>query len=329
MEKFKLLSYDEESRLSIDEKKQYYYNLKLYLQNQPLQINELKNLTFCQSINKYLVRHIIDKIKGYDLIVNGVENIPRGPVIYASTHQDFNDHFNIVLSIPEHAIILNTVSVTKSFKFLMGFNGIVYVDRKKQQSRFDSKLSLMKYISLGKSVVVFPEGTYNCSPNKLHLPLHSGVIDIARKMDVPIVPVVQEYIYQPNMVANNNNVVSCQVQFGTPIYVSLEDDKERKKQELSEAFATIRYELIEAKGIYNRESINNQEYIDYVLGRINTWKKINVDINDERKTIYNERDDFYLFHHINDVAFDDNGNLLPTEHVLKLNKLYQKNINQF
>lgn len=64
----------------------------------------------------------------------------------------------------------------------MGTNGIIYVERNSDLSRFESKIKLMHLLAHGKSVVVFPEGTYNCSPNKLHLPLHSGVIDMALKM---------------------------------------------------------------------------------------------------------------------------------------------------
>ena len=45
----------------------------------------------------------------------------------------------------------------------------------------------------------------------------------------------------------------------------------------------------------------------------------------ERKTIYGYNDDFYLFHHINDVSFNEDNELLPTEYVLKLDKLYKKN----
>ncbi len=165
-------------------------------------------------------------------------------------------------------------TVTDLFKLMMWFNGIIYVDRLDSQSRFMAKMEQMKCSAKGKSIVIFPEGTYNCSPNKLHLPLHKGVVD---------------------NVSTIKNVVSCHVRFGKPINVSLTDDANLKLEELSTAFSSIRFDLITEKGVFNP---CNKEYINYVLSRIDAWSKIKVSIDDERKTIYSADDDFYLFHHI-------------------------------
>ena len=251
---FKILSYNEESQLDIEDLKKYYQSLKAYLVSKKFNVAK----SICESLNYKKVRKVIDTKKGYDLYVYGMENIPSEPVIFASTHQDYNDHFNVVLSIPEHIIILNTKNVTLKLKLLMAVNGIVYVDRTSDLSRFNSKIELMHYCVQNKSVVIFPEATFNCSPNKLHLPLHKGVIDIAKKMQVPIVPLVQEYI-------------------------------------------------------------------NYVLSRIAGWSKTKVSIDDERQMIYGVSDDFYLFHHANDIPFDEHG-LLPTQEVIKLNAIYSKNL---
>lgn len=317
-----ILSYNEEKLLTLEERKLYYENLRNILKEG--EINE-KSIRRYEFLNKALTRKVIDRIKVYPLTVLGLENIPSSPVIYASTHQDFHDHFNVVLSLPEHAIILNTSNVPRLFKLLLNTNGIVYVDRGNEESEFKAKLKLMEYIAKGKSVVVFPEGTYNCSPNKLHLPLHKGVIDIARKMQVPIIPLVQEYTYDEN-IATIKNVKSCTVKFGKPIYVAEEDERHIKAEELSEQFATIRWEFMLEKET-KREEISNLEYINYVLSRIDAWKKVKVNINDERETIYGVDDDFYLFHHINDVAFDREGNLLATPLVQKLEEINNRYLN--
>lgn len=316
---FKILNYDEESKLNSTERIKYYQNLKLFLSIEPLNSVWESYLKICELLNKKIVRNIIDNKKGYDLEVRGLENIPNQVCIFASTHQDYSDHFNVVLSIPVHTVILNTINVTPLFKLLMGVNGIIYVDRNSKLSRFESKIKLMHLLAHGKSAIVFPEGTYNCSPNKLHLPLHSGVVDMALKMQVPIVPLIQQYIYD---VSNPSikNVQSCIVEFGKPIYVNYEDNKNEKLEELSEVFSTIRWDLIESQGRFNRENITTQEYINYVLSRIDAWSKIKVSIDDERQTIKGSDDDFYLFHHINDIAFE-NQTLLPTKESIRLNEI--------
>ena len=316
---FKILNYDEESKLSLEEKREYYLNLRNYLSNL-----KIKNYNFQELINKY-VRFIIDKIKGYDLIITGRENIVFGPVIYASTHQDFHDHFNVVLSVLDHSIILNTSNVTRLFKMLMSANGIIYVDRDRKDSRFNAKLDMMSVLAQGKSVVVFPEATWNCSPNKLHLPFHNGIFDMARKMEVPIIPMIQEYTYDPRN-KGINNVVSCHVHFAEPIYVNLDDDINVKKEELSKAWASVRYKLIEEKGIYSRTNITNKEYINYVESRIKGWKVIKVAIDSERKEIYGYNKECYVFNHINDILYNESGELLPTLEVQKLERIKEKHI---
>jgi hypothetical protein len=40
-------------------------------------------------------------------------------------------------------------------------------------------------------------------------------------------------------------------------------------------------------------------------------------------------DDFYLFHHVNDVDFDEKGNLLQTEYVRKLNRIGDMHLKRF
>ncbi len=313
---FQILSYNQEKELTIEERRNYYEALRNYLKNIKVSLPEQILTKLREALNKHLIREAIDLIKGYELIVTGRENIPSRPVIYASTHQDYNDHFNAVLSIPDHAIILNTNTVTPLFKFIMGFNGITYVNRSLAEERFKSKLQLMKHVAKGKSIIVFPEGSYNCSPNKLLLPIHTGVIDIARKTGAPIVPMVQEYTYYPDVDDFKKIAKSCHVHFGTPIYVHVEDDLHEKKEQLIEQLATIRYRLLEEKGLFRREDISNMEYRNFLKSRLDTWRSIKVDYNIEKQSIYGYGDEKYLFTHINAVPINDNGTF-PVDYTSK------------
>jgi len=318
MDNFKILTYEEEKKLSTEERKIYYIRLKEYLSSLKYSLPKEKYLRVCEILNKKVVRAIVDKIKGYDLFIENKSVIPNGPVIYASSHQDFNDHFNVVLSIPTHMIILNSSNVPSIIKLVMGIHGIEYVDRSNAQSRFESKIHLMEYLSKGKSIVIFPEATFNCSPNKLILPLHGGVIDIAKKMQVPIVPMVQEYNFDTSKLDGKNKIKSCTVRFGMPIYVSYEDNIKTKKEELRNAMATIRYNLIEQKGIFDRKEISNEEYISYLLSRLHTMDLMKVNYEIEKNTIYGASDEFYQYHPINAVPYNEKGELLTTDPVRKL-----------
>jgi len=211
-------------------------------------------------------------------------------------------------------------------KILLDFNGVVYVDRSDNQSKFNSKIELMKYLAKEKSVVIFPEATYNCSPNKLYLNLYSGVIDIARKMQVPIIPIVQEYDYDTS-ITSYKCVKSCELRFGSPIYVKYDDDISIKKEELSEQFATMRWDLIEQKGLYSRDSIREQEYINYILSRRDSYRIAKVNEKEEEKALKGYGKEIYLFSYINAVDFDDDGHLLVPKEVRRLDSLNNLPIN--
>ena len=92
-----------------------------------------------------------------------------------------------------------------------------------------------------------------------------------------------------------------------------EDEIETKLNEYSEAVSTIRWEFMEKQGIYKRSDVSVLEYINFLKGNLANLNLGKIDIKRERDSIYGSKDDFYVFHHLNDVPFDEKGNLLETE----------------
>ena len=67
MKGFKVLSYEEENKLSLNEKLNYYKELRAYLKNMPTtKVNDFY-MFVCSALNKKFVRGIINLIKGYEL----------------------------------------------------------------------------------------------------------------------------------------------------------------------------------------------------------------------------------------------------------------------
>jgi len=147
-------------------------------------------------------------------------------------------------------------------------------------------------------------------------------------MGVPIIPVVQEYNYNQEKLDGHSHIESVHIRFGRQVCVSPRDDLITKLEEFDEVFSTIRWQLIEEKGWFKRSEISNKLYTDYIKARIRDWRIPNNSIYEERKQVYLANDDFYLFHHVNDVDFDLNDNLLPTEHVRKLSLIHNKHLNK-
>lgn len=322
-ENMKILSVNEENNLNNQKLIEYYRQLREYLKKCPY--NNLSNIGINTRVKlNILIKRILKLILKYDIEIDGYENIPTGPVIYASSHQDFYDVINSIFAYPEHTLTLNASNISILLKMLLNINGVIFVDRDSKESRLQSKIEMQKALAKGKSINMYPEATWNCTPSKLHLPFYIGMIDMAKRIGVPVIPVVQEYTYDESILDGKTHINSVHIRFGKPIYVLPSDDIILKLEEFDEEFSTIRWQLIEEKGMFARRNISNKLYTNYIKTRINDWKIPKNDIYEERKQVYLSNDDFYLFYHVNDIDFDENDNLLETEYVRKLSLIHEK-----
>lgn len=319
MDEFKILSLKEELKLSQKELIVYYSKLRNYLLMTPHESLTNGSLTICKNINP-IVRDILIKTCGYQIITLGNKNIIGLNGIYAHTHQSKYDHINLIATNPNHTIILNSSVLSNFYKSVLLINGVVYVDKRDKASREKAKLELIRLLLQNKGVTMFPESAWNLSPNKLHLPLYVGVTEIAKITGKPIIPVVQEYIYNDKKRDGTLKVEEVYVEYGTPIFVNETDNIFEKLEEYSTAIASIRWRLIEQKGKYMRNEISNYEYINFVEGCKRNLKHAGIDIEIEKQGLFGADDEFYKFHHINALDYDSNGNFLETEYVRTLRK---------
>ena len=310
---FNILSLKEEKQLNKEELLEYYAKLKDYVQKRNFTNTTPGALTIAPKL-KGITNKISDKLtrilcrSKVEIIADGQENIPNGPVIFAGTHQGILDGFVWIPHMPRHCVILHGASVRTVLKLVQLNTGLILVDKESKENRQNAKLDMMKILLDGHSIVYFPEGTWNLSPNKLHLPMSYGFLDIARKTDSAVVPVVMEYSYDSTKDIEHINKIH--IRFGNPIYVDVLDSLEKRLIEYEEAVSTIRWELIEEKGISPRSTVSNWDYINYLKGNLRNLKIGGIDLDSERKHILGAEDDFYLFHNINDFSFNNRGELL-------------------
>lgn len=328
---FKILTLKEEKLLTIKDKEKYYIELRKYALNRKLTNTTLGALMIAPKFKKmtnWLAGKVTKILSGGNVkrIVSGQENIPKGAVIFAHTHQGILDNFVWIPVISKHCIILHS-AVVKKFMVLIQLNtGLVLVSKKREdvQNRINAKLDMIKILLKGHSIAYFPESAWNLSPNKLHLPMSYGFLDIARKTGVPVVPVVSEYTYDTS--TEKERITDIHICFGSPLHVSISDDLSKKYEEYDEAISTMRWNLIEEKGLFRRNTISTWEYINYLKGNIRNLRMGGIDLNAERTHLWNADDDFYLFHHINDVFFNDKGELLGTEEEERIKGIIERTI---
>ena len=321
---FKVLTYHEEKVLTKEELKEYYKELKEYALERKLTNTTKGAVKVAPHLKKATnkIATALTKVmtnKNVEWVVEGQENIPNDTIILAQTHQGILDNFIWIPELKQHSIMLHGQEVSKFIIAIQLNTGLVFVKKEDKISRQNAKLDMIKLLLEGHSITYFPEGTWNLSPNKLHLPLSFGVIDIAKKTGVPIIPAAHEYTYDTSK--EKETITKIHSKFGSPIYVSEEDDLIEKLKEYEEVISTLKYELIEAKGITKRSDITNDDYINYLKGCYKNLQFGKLDIDKERRNIFSAKDDFHQLFHINDVPFDEKGNLLETKESIKIKKL--------
>ncbi len=199
--------------------------------------------------------------------------------------------------------------------------GLILVTKKKKNAshRIGAKLDVISALLKGESVIIFPETAWNLSPNKLHLPMNYGFLDMAQKTKADIMPMVMEYTYDTS--TDKEKITRIHIRYGEPVVVGENDNFSEKLAEYQEKISTIRWELIEEKGLFKRSEISNTDYINFVKGNLRNLEMGEIDINKERNGIFSSGDEFWKFHPINDVPWDAWGNLLQGQEVERLKKL--------
>lgn len=314
----KILTSKEEQLLTYNQRLDYYQQLKEYLLSTKHENLSKGSLTICPKLNP-MIRKILKTFCGYD--INVENNNVKGLVgIYVFTHQDKFDHVNFLVSNPNHTILLNSVVLAPIYKSVLNLNGTVYVDKSSKEDKNRVKLELMRLLYGGKSITMFPESAWNLSPNKLHLPMYLGMVDMARKTGLPIIPVVQEYEYINKNDGKEHIDYVC-VHFDNPIYVKPSDDLFEKLEEISTSFSTIRWNEMEKKGVYSRKNITTDDYINFIRASKRNLDNAGIDINVEQQHIFGSDNIFYQDHYLNAVDFNDTGELLVKNYNESLKKI--------
>lgn len=310
---FQILTHHQEQALSPEEKTRYYNELRTYCKNRKL-TNTTPGATKIGPKLKKLTGNICAKVckilSGGDVevVTDGLENIPDGPVIFASTHQGMLDGFVWITDCPKHALIFHGAETNKALLLAQVNTGLILVSRKQEnvQNRIKAKLDMMSVLLKGHSVYICPEGTWNLSPNRLHLPTNWGFLDVAQKTQVPIVPMVIEYTYDTSCA--KETITKIHIRYGKTIVVNEEDCLAHKLAEYEEKISTIRWELIEEKGQYSRKEITNLDYINFVKGNLRNLELGKIDIEVENRGIQGANQECWGFQHINNVPWDAWGN---------------------
>lgn len=178
--------------------------------------------------------------------------LPDEPVIWVSNHGFKDDALGAVLAAQRHAYILFG-SLPQFYNTIDGVTawliGVVMANRKVSASKKAAVPKAVRAMNYGTDLLMYPEGTWNMSPNALMLDLWPGVYRIACETGAKVVPLV--HYLRDNDISKDN-----------PIHTVIDDpiriDDLTEQQALGyirDVLATWYYLMIEAYGKSTRNEI--------------------------------------------------------------------------
>lgn len=193
--------------------------------------------------------------------------LPKRPVIFVATHGFREDIEHTVVMAGRQAYTLQG-SLTQIFKSFDGVTawlaGMVLVDRTDKESRASVIGKLARVLELGSSVIMYPEGTWNKSPNELMSGLFPGVYDVAKRSGALVVPIATYRNGKKSYGILEEAFDICQY------------DREQGMKILRDKMATMQYELMEKYGTCSRDEFPYgdeadkywQDFIDGLMAEV-------------------------------------------------------------
>ncbi len=125
---------------------------------------------------------------GFSLKTEGRSNIPMsGPVLVIANHQSFLDPVVVGQSTRRHLIFLARKTLFKNAFFSSIIRSLDAVPIDQEGIGKEGLKTILKQLSLGKAVLVFPEGTR--TPDGTIQEIKAGIHLLIRQAKVPIIPV--------------------------------------------------------------------------------------------------------------------------------------------
>ena len=120
---------------------------------------------------------------------------------------------------------------------------------------------MLKKLGSAKSLLIFPEGTWNLEPSKTMLPLFFGIIEIDQKTNTPIIPLCLEYVED-----------KCVIKYADVLTSRAGEDKLLQIENLRDTMATLKWEIWEMFPTIKRAELADDYWDKEVAKRLGEYK---------------------------------------------------------
>ena len=142
-------------------------------------------------------------------------------------------------------------------------NGVVWINRRDKVDRQRAKGEMLAHLQAGHDVLMYPEATWNLTPELPMLPMNWGVVKLSRESGVPICPI---YVFFSGK--------KCHAKIGE-LFVPTGNDLEDISN-LRDQMASLFWDLLERETMGRREDIRPDELEQSIAERYKdyprTWK---------------------------------------------------------
>ncbi len=274
--------------------------LRYLIKNDPDKVLSLRGVRLRRLFSP-VFRHVIVPLSSRNrLTVVRKAEVPRDrPVIFAATHGFRDDVAFSLKTIGSHAYLLYA-SIPDFYEspdgYALWLNGVVLLDRKDKSSRRAAKDKMIRALSLGANLLLFPEGVWNKTENLVVQKLFPGVYDVAKATGAWVMPLAS-------------------VEEDGRVYTILEEafdicafDRQEGLLVLRDKMATAKYELMDAYSHASRAAIGDAKaYWAAFLDRLVATARGHYDTEIENTAQFrdkNETTSEQAFRHLQDVRPD-------------------------
>lgn len=247
-------------------------------------------------IHPALLKIMVSTLKSELKIISNNQIQFDYPVIYAVNHTNSQDVPAVSEVIKDHYYVLaGSENLRLIEKLLFKLNGVIFVNRCNNSSRSNSKEEAINTLLGGNNLLIFPEGTWNVTPNEIMMNLNWGIVDISKVSGAPIVPITIDYV---------DNIRYANV--GKPIQFDINAKKIDCINELRDAMATLRWEVWEKYKNFNYSEVTKEQFDLELQKAYKDYPKLDKEYEKnlilKKYTTYDE-----AFAHLKDINYNINN----------------------
>ena len=129
-------------------------------------------------------------LTGSTVEVEGLDQIPQGPVLFISNHQGHFDSAVILAHIRKEKAFVASSNASKFpiFRTWFHYAHTIYLDKDNIRQNYKAMQKAEEVLDAGRSVVIYPEGVISAGPQLG--PFKKGAFKPALIRGVPIVPLI-------------------------------------------------------------------------------------------------------------------------------------------